>query len=77
MYEKNEPKIPRYKTAFSAEWVTKNVVERQSTGSGALFVIADPKTTTPSLAQPKKDDIKEMLRFMPPGCKAYMSLVVK
>ena len=39
-----EPKILRYKTAFSAEWVTKNVVERQSTRSGALFVIADHKT---------------------------------
>ena len=73
MYERNEPKIVKYKRHFTDDLMAENVIERKATRNPVQFVVADPGVAKPTaLSQAKKDDIKEMLRFMPAQDKVFM-----
>ena len=82
LYKKVEPKILCYKTNFSEEWITQNVLQdRLSTRNkvnNVLFEVPNPAIAKPveGLSQAKKVDIRSMLRFMPASDKEFMSLLV-
>ncbi|ESO84719.1 hypothetical protein LOTGIDRAFT_168383 [Lottia gigantea] len=76
LYEQYEPKILRYKKGFDEEWITENVFERQWSRSGITSIhLGEPKSAkSKPLTQVKIQDIKAMLKFMPPSDRAYMYL---
>ena len=82
LFKQDEPKILSYKTAFSEDWIAKNVLERKSTRqqvqNNLHFEVADPAVAKPSdgLSQAKKADIYSMLKFMPPQDKEFMTNLV-
>ena len=82
LYEQAEPKVLKFKTAFSAEWLAETVLERKSTraGHGGLhFEVPNPVTAKSGvgLSQAKKNDIRAILKFMPHVDKVFMSNVAK
>ncbi len=82
LFKQDEQKILSYKTAFSEDWIAKNVLERKSTRqqvqNNLHFEVADPTVAKPSdgLSQAKKADISLMLKFMPPQDKEFMTNLV-
>lgn len=82
LFKQDEPKILSYKTAFSQDWIAKNVLERKTTRhlvqNNLHFEVADPAIAKPTegLSQAKKADISSMLKFMPPQDKAFMTNLV-
>ena len=82
LFKQDEPKILSCKTAFSEDWIAKNVLERKSTRqqvqNNLHFEVADPAVAKPSdgLSQAKKADISSMLKFMPPQDKEFMTNLV-
>ena len=81
LYEQNQPKLVKYKTSFTSDWVEVNVIERR-TRAGLCepqFEVRDPGLAKPSggLSEAKKADIKAMLKFMPLNDKDFMSSLVK
>ena len=58
------------------------MIERKTTRSGiteVLFQVPDPEVAkvAEALTQAKKNDIKAMLKFMPPADRVFMSNVIK
>ena len=82
-YKKVEPKILWYKTKFSEEWITQNVLEgslstRNKVKNNGRFEVPDPAIAKPveGVSQAKKADIRSMLKFMLACDKEFMSLLV-
>ena len=79
LFEQKEPKIVKYKKHLSDDWNVENVIERKPTRSAVtevLFKVPDPAVAkgAAALTQAKKDDIKAMLKFMPPADKGLSSV---
>ncbi len=81
LFKQNEPKVLSYKTHFGDEWIAENVLERKVTRKAKHslhFEVRDPAVAKPTscLSQAKKDDIRDMLCFMPLADKEYMANLV-
>jgi hypothetical protein len=79
--KQNEPKVLSYKSRFGNDWVTENVLERKVTRKAKdnlHFEVCDPLIAKPTscLSQAKKDDIRDMLHFMPLIHKECMANLV-
>ena len=78
LFEQNKPKILRYKTKFGEDWREVTVIQfigtRRSSDTEAYQVPDAPVAKgSGGLSQAKKNDIKAMLKFMPPDDKTFMS----
>ena len=57
MYQRNEPKVVKYKRHFSDDRMAEKVIERKATRNPVPFVVADPRVAKPTdLSQAKDDD---------------------
>ena len=77
LFEQNKPKILRYKTILE-NWtevtVIQFIVTRRSSDTESYQVPDAPVAKgSGGLSQAKKNDIKAMLKFMPPDDKTFMS----
>ena len=79
LFEQNKPKILRYKTKFGEDWtevtVIQFIVTRRSIDTEPYQVPDAPVAKrSVGLSQAKKNDIKAMLKFMPPDDKTNIAL---